>query len=139
MIQFRTVKLPIQPNWKETFQHWAAELRSGIGDLFKETEISSPVGSIVLYTNEVVPEGWLRCDGSILSKTAYSNLYNVIKGRFGAETPTTFTIPDMRGQVPGGITPETPGLDIPGMTTDILGIPAGSVQSILLFNFIIRY
>ena len=44
--------------------------------------------------------GWLKCDGSLLSKADYGLLYNVVGGTFG-ETATHFRLPDPLGRVIG--------------------------------------
>lgn len=47
--------------------------------------------------------GWLICDGRSLSRTDYAELYEIIGIQFGANSDSTFKIPDMRGRVAGGI------------------------------------
>ncbi len=134
-----TVKLPIQSDWRSTLTGWGAELRNAVATLFSGLETSDPVGRIVLWTNETPPPGWLACDGSVIGKEKYRALYNVIGNRFGAETGTTFTLPDMRGVPPAGATITTPGFGI-GDTTNIVGTAGvDDLQSMLLFLFIIRY
>lgn len=45
-----------------------------------------------------IPEGWLLCDGSAISRTEYANLYNVIGVCWGiGDGSTTFNLPDLRG------------------------------------------
>lgn len=56
-----------------------------------------PIGSIICFSSEVCPEGYMPCDGRELPKNAYKELYFLIGGRWG-ETPTTFCLPDIRGQ-----------------------------------------
>lgn len=71
--------------------------------------------------------GWLKCDGSLLSKTEYALLYNVIGGTFG-ETSTQFRLPDPRGRVLGtvgsgsGLTTRSKGDEV-GEETHQLTIP----------------
>lgn len=56
-----------------------------------------PIGSIFWYTSETIPLGCLLCDGSQVSRTDYSNLFNVIGVTFGTgDGSTTFTLPDLR-------------------------------------------
>lgn len=56
-----------------------------------------PIGSILIYPSENVPFGFFPCDGSELSKSAYPELYSLIKGTWG-ETENSFFLPDLRGQ-----------------------------------------
>lgn len=70
--------------------------------------------------------GWLKCDGSLLSKADYGLLFNVIGGTFG-ETATHFRLPDPQGRVLGavgsgaGLTARTKG-DLVGTETHTLTI-----------------
>jgi microcystin-dependent protein len=59
-------------------------------------------GLIQMYGGSTAPTGWLLCDGSLVSKTAYAALYALLGSTFGAETTTQFYLPDMRGRSPLG-------------------------------------
>lgn len=48
-------------------------------------------------------QGWLKCDGRSLSRTEYSELFEVIGTSFGSDNSTTFKLPDLRGRVLGAI------------------------------------
>lgn len=62
------------------------------------------VGSIILYPKSIVPDGFLVCDGSAVSRDLYSALFNVIGVTYGAgDGSTTFNLPDFSGKVPVGI------------------------------------
>jgi microcystin-dependent protein len=56
-----------------------------------------PVGTVISYTNEVLPSGWLKCDGSELLQTDYPDLFAVVGTKYGGST-TTFKLPDMRSR-----------------------------------------
>lgn len=61
------------------------------------------VGEVKLWPVSTPPAGFLNCDGSAVSRTTYSNLYNLIGTTFGAgDGSTTFNLPDMRARVPVG-------------------------------------
>lgn len=56
-----------------------------------------PVGTIISYTSNIVPAGFLICDGSEVSKNTYSDLYKVVGDKFGTATDNTkFKLPDLR-------------------------------------------
>lgn len=56
-----------------------------------------PVGTIISYTSNIVPAGFLICDGSEVSKNTYSDLYKVVGDKFGIATDNTkFKLPDLR-------------------------------------------
>ena len=57
-----------------------------------------PVSMVVSFTISTVPNGWLECDGSAISRVTYKNLYDVLGVTFGnGDTTTTFNLPDLRG------------------------------------------
>jgi microcystin-dependent protein len=59
---------------------------------------STPVGTIIMHAANTAPDGYIECDGSVLSRTMYKRLFETIGVTFGAgDGSTTFKIPDMRG------------------------------------------
>lgn len=69
---------------------------------------SLPIGVIMPIATPVVPEKWLLCDGSEISRETYSDLFNAIGGIYGVgDGSTTFNLPDMRFRVPVGVTEDT--------------------------------
>ena len=57
-----------------------------------------PVGMILAWPGTKAPSGWLNCDGSVVSRTTYADLFSVIGTTFGAgDGSTTFKLPDYRG------------------------------------------
>jgi N-acetylneuraminic acid mutarotase len=42
----------------------------------------APIGSVIKLLSPNVPNGYLKCDGSAVSKTTYSDLYNVIGDQY---------------------------------------------------------
>jgi len=60
-----------------------------------------PIGSIVQFSANTIPAGWMECDGSAISRASYSAL-NTLYANDGylwgnGNTTTTFNIPDLRG------------------------------------------
>ena len=63
-----------------------------------------PIGAIVPFGGWDAPTGWLICDGTLLNKTDYPELFNAIGYSFGGEEGgSTFGLPDLRGRVPLGL------------------------------------
>lgn len=57
-------------------------------------------GVIVPYAGNTAPVGWLLCDGSAVSRTTYSVLFDVIGTTYGSgDGSTTFNVPDLRGRL----------------------------------------
>lgn len=77
-----------------------------------------PTGTIFIFSGKTIPNGWLLCDGSAISRTDYTELFSVINLTYGyGDGFTTFNIPDLRGRFPLG-------------KDDMSGIPANRVTSV---------
>ena len=66
-----------------------------------------PTGSIQLYAGQYdnIPNGWLLCDGSAISRTTYEKLFDIVGTQFGAGNgSSTFNLPDLRAKFPRGAT-----------------------------------
>lgn len=72
------------------------------GSAFQTLPVTfTPSGVIRLFAGSVVPNGWLACDGSAVSRRIYSDLFKVIGTTYGTgDSNTTFSLPDMRGRSP---------------------------------------
>jgi len=57
-----------------------------------------PIGSVISYVSAAVPDGWLACDGSAVSRATYSELFAIIGTTYGdGDGGSTFNLPDTRG------------------------------------------
>lgn len=60
---------------------------------------SGRTGSVIHFAASSAPSGWLECDGSAVSRTAYAALFAVVGTTYGTgDGSTTFNIPDLRGE-----------------------------------------
>lgn len=67
------------------------------------------------------PEGWVRCNGQLLSIAANRALFSLIGNAYGgSEAQGTFAVPDLRDRLPLGAAPDLP-----------LGQPGGAVEHAL--------
>lgn len=58
-----------------------------------------PAGTVVTVATAVVPTGFLECDGSAISRTAYADLFASLGTLYGVgDGSTTFNLPDFRGE-----------------------------------------
>jgi microcystin-dependent protein len=57
------------------------------------------VGEIKLFGGNYAPAGWSFADGSLLSPTAASDLYNKIGTTYGGNGITNFALPDLRNNL----------------------------------------
>lgn len=100
----------------------------------------APIGSIILWSSEDVPSGWLQCDGTAVSRATYADLFAVVGVAFGSgDGSTTFNLPDLCHRVPIGFDPayvqdgnypfDVVGENNVGATWQITtGLPAGTTQ-----------
>lgn len=66
-----------------------------------------PTGSIQLYGGQYnnIPNGWLLCDGSAVSRTTYEKLFDIVGTQFGiGDGSSTFNLPDLRAKFARGAT-----------------------------------
>ena len=63
---------------------------------------AAPIGAIVMWATSTPPEGWLLCNGTVVSRTAYPELFKVLGTSVGAAGSSSFKIPDLSGRFPLG-------------------------------------
>ena len=62
-----------------------------------------PIGIILPFSDDTIPEGYMLCDGRAISRTTYSSLFSIIGTIYGeGDGSTTFNIPNLKGRVPVG-------------------------------------
>jgi microcystin-dependent protein len=54
-------------------------------------------GTIIMYGGSTAPEGFLVCDGSAVSPSDYSDLYDVIGSTYGLTADGNFKVPNLKG------------------------------------------
>jgi hypothetical protein len=70
------------------------------GNFYLDEYILVPAGTIVQSAAINTPDGWLTCNGDLLNKIAYSDLFAAIGNLYGgAPTDLSFNLPDMLGRV----------------------------------------
>jgi microcystin-dependent protein len=75
----------------------------------------APTGTITMYGAATPPGGWLICDGSAVSRTAFSNLFSIISTTYGTgDGSSTFNLPNLQGRFPLGLGPTHPLASIGG-------------------------
>lgn len=69
------------------------------GDFYRNGQFLLPVGLIMPYAGTEIPNGWLRCDGSEISKAQYARLFESIGDTYGMPgNANNFVLPDLRGR-----------------------------------------
>lgn len=87
-----------------------------------------PIGTIIPFAGNSIPQGYLLCDGSAISRTNYASLFAVIGTIYGAgDGSTTFNLPDLSNRVPMKRQGSTLGYKeagyIPNITASVDGVP----------------
>lgn len=63
-----------------------------------------PAGAVSYFAMSSAPTGWLKADGSAVSRTTYATLFAAIGTTFGAGNgTTTFNLPDLRAEFIRGL------------------------------------
>lgn len=76
-----------------------------------------PVGAIMPFGSDTIPENWLLCNGQAVSRTDYQQLFNTIGTTFGqGDGFTTFNLPDLKGKVVIGKDGEDTDFNLIGKT-----------------------
>ena len=85
-----------------SFSYSMIPTNSPKGSSFQGLQSSfTPIGVIRFFAGSVVPNGWLLCNGSAISRKTYGDLFKVIGTTYGSgNSNDTFTLPDMRGRIP---------------------------------------
>lgn len=63
----------------------------------------SPTGAVIPFAGSIAPTGWLLCQGQLVNRETYANLFLVLGVTYGAgDGSTTFSLPDLRSRIPIG-------------------------------------
>ena len=58
--------------------------------------IGAPIGTLLLYADSTYPTGWLRADGTAISRTTYADLFAILGTTYGVgDGSTTFNLPNL--------------------------------------------
>ena len=78
---------------------------------------SFPIGAIVPFSSDTVPDNWLLCDADAISRTEYAELFSIIGTTFGpGDGSTTFNVPNLKGRTVVGKQPTDPDFKNVGQT-----------------------
>ena len=92
-------------------------LVSAINEVNSNPSSGSITGSITIYAGSTAPAGYLLCDGQAISRTTYSDLFDIIGTTYGTgDGSTTFNIPNLKGKVIVGVDSNDSDFDTLGET-----------------------
>lgn len=74
----------------------------------------NPIGEVIMWVGSLsnVPYGYLPCNGSLVQRAAYPELFAICGTAFGTSSSTNFRVPDLRGRFVRGVS------DISGVDPD---------------------
>ncbi len=76
-----------------------------------------PIGAIVPFSGDSIPTNYLLANGSAVSRTTYSELFDVIGTTYGSgDGSTTFNLPNLKGRIPVGLDDSDTSFDTLGET-----------------------
>lgn len=74
------------------------------GNYYLDNQILIPAGTVIQSAANNVPGGWLECNGQLLNKVAYSDLFAAIGNTYGGlSTDASFNLPDTMGRTVIGV------------------------------------
>lgn len=86
-------------------------------DCYMHPVFYTMAGEIKMWAGDTIPNGWLLCDGSEVSKTDYPNLYAAIGDLWGVpNSSSNFKLPNLAGNVPVGYNSADAKFDTVGKT-----------------------
>ena len=72
-------------------------------DCYMNPTFFTMIGEIKMWAGNTIPQGWLLCDGSEVSKTTYPRLFAAIGNLWGTPSSSSkFKLPNFTGRVPAG-------------------------------------
>ena len=117
-----------QPEVGASRDSWGSKWNQNATILDQFVSRSMPIGGLLDYAGPTPPSGWLICDGRLISRVTYSDLFNVIGVLFGSgDGSTTFALPSLNGRSTVG--PGTVIDQIGTSTTFTLGQQFGMVYN----------
>jgi len=100
--------LDSRSDWVETDDSTWDDIDAAIGEAYEEIMESvmsdnSPIGSIVMFAAETIPENWLWCNGQSLAESGYPDLFALIGTTYGSAGSGFFNLPQTGFRVILGI------------------------------------
>lgn len=72
------------------------DIEHGLTEVETRINIINPTGTVLPFSGNNVPQGYLPCNGSAISRTTYADLFAVIGTLYGAgDGSTTFNLPNL--------------------------------------------
>ncbi|MGI4873118.1 MAG: phage tail protein [Janthinobacterium lividum] len=86
------------------------------------------LGEIRIFAGTFAPQGWLYCQGQLVSISEYDALFNLVGTTYGGDGQTTFGLPNLSSRVVAGQGP------LPGGSNYTMGQALGTENVALTTN-----
>ncbi len=86
-----------------SFSSTVQTLNRSVQELLNYRASFVSVGVILPYAGDVIPDGYLLCDGSEVLVEDFPELHNVIGYLYGSSDSTSFCLPDMKDKTLWGV------------------------------------
>ena len=103
------------------FSSKVATLNESVSSVLSLRDSFIQVGMIAVSLDNMIPEGFLLCDGSEVSIADFEDLFNVIGTTYGSSDSTTFCLPDLRDKTLWGVGSFTLGTYLTSKLPNIKG------------------
>jgi microcystin-dependent protein len=128
-VNLDTIQRPVNegtldPDWGDTVNDNLNYLFAQVTALLSGQSAAMPVGAVLAYAGALTAPnaGWLVCNGSAVSRSTFSALFNNIGTQYGAgDGSTTFNLPDARSAMLLGAASSSPS----GLTVRALAARGG--------------
>lgn len=82
-----------------TFAYGSVLTSTKMTQMFDNFGYTPPSGVVAYTAANAAPTGWLKCNGAIVSRSTYADLFTAIGTTYGAgDGSTTFGLPELRGE-----------------------------------------
>ena len=58
------------------------------------------IGEIKMFAGNYAPQGWMTCDGQLISINQYSALFSILGTSYGGDGMNTFALPNLASRAP---------------------------------------
>lgn len=92
--------LQFRSNWLEIDDATYDDIEAAVAEAYEEIMRVSmpdftPVGAIMAYPDEALPDKWLLCNGDFVLQSTYPELYAICGSKFGTPAAGRFYLPDL--------------------------------------------
>ena len=75
----------------------------GITPIKSSAQYDAFLGEVKMFAGNFAPRGWAICNGQTLQIASNTALFSILGTTYGGNGTTTFSLPDLQGRVPIGV------------------------------------